>query len=68
MARHAKQSTKDLKRKLERAEGGDVKAADELKQADNQSRKSRKRLTKWRQTGPSGRDRFNPAVSAEARR
>ena len=55
MARRAQHSSKDLKRKLERAEGGDAKAADELKQADKSEPEVTEAVEQVSADGPSGR-------------
>jgi hypothetical protein len=55
MAKRAKQSSKDLKEKLERAEGGDVKAADELKQAEKSEPETTEAVEQAAADGPPGR-------------
>ena len=55
MARRAQHSSKDLKRKLERAEGGDAKAADELKQAEKSEPATAEAVEQVASDGPSGR-------------
>jgi hypothetical protein len=55
MASRAKQSSKTLTRKLERAEGGDAKAADELKQAEKSEPEVTEAVEQVAADGPSGR-------------
>ena len=55
MARRDKHSSKDLKRKLERAGGGDVKAADELQQAEKSEPANTEAVEQVAADGPSGR-------------
>ena len=55
MAKSDKHSSKDLKRQMERAEGGDAKAADELKQAEKSAPETTEAVEQVEADGPSGR-------------
>jgi hypothetical protein len=55
MARRVAQLTKDLKRKLKRAEGGDVQSAGDLKQAEKLDPETTDAVEQEAADGPQGR-------------
>jgi hypothetical protein len=55
MVKRAAQSSKNLKRKLEHAEGGDVKSAKELNQAEVSAPEKAEAVEQEAADGPPGR-------------
>jgi len=55
MPKRAANSSKELKRKLEKAEGGDVKSAEDLKQAESSDWETTEAVEQEASDGPLGR-------------